>query len=50
VDPSGKFAYVPNESGSVSIYALDRSGLLTPAGAAATAGSALSVAVTGTRQ
>lgn len=50
VDPSGSFAYVANETGSVSIYALNSNGSLTSAGTAITTGSALSVAVAGTRK
>jgi len=36
VDPSGGFAYVANETGSVSIYALHSNGRLTSAGTAIT--------------
>jgi DNA-binding beta-propeller fold protein YncE len=43
VDPAGIFAYVANETGSVSIYALNSNGSLTSAGTAITTGSALSV-------
>jgi 6-phosphogluconolactonase len=51
IDPSGHFAYVANENGaSVSIYTLKSDGTLTPAGAAATQGDALSVLLSGTIQ
>ena len=50
VDPSGNFAYVANESGSVSIYALSSNGTLTSAGTTTTGGTALSVAVIGSKQ
>jgi YVTN family beta-propeller protein len=47
VHPSGKFVYVANEGGTgVSMFAIDiTTGDLTPTGAIATAGRALSVAV-----
>ena len=49
IDSSGHFAYVANENGaSVSIYTLTGDGTLTPAGAAATQGEALSVVLSGT--
>jgi len=48
IDPSGHFAYAANENGaSVSVYTLSN-GTLTPAGMAATLGTALSVVLSGT--
>ena len=39
VDPGGIFAYIANETGSVSIYALNSNSSLTSAGTAITTGS-----------
>jgi 6-phosphogluconolactonase (cycloisomerase 2 family) len=50
VDPTGKFAYVVNEGGTVSIYTLNEDGTLTAAGMATNVGTPVSIAITGTTQ
>jgi 6-phosphogluconolactonase len=45
IEPDGKFVYVANETGSVSIYTLNSDGTLTPAGSAFTPVEALAVEV-----
>jgi 6-phosphogluconolactonase (cycloisomerase 2 family) len=46
VDPSGRFAYVGNEnSGTVSIYSINRDGTLAAAGSISTLGSAFDLSV-----
>ena len=50
VDPSGHFVYVTDESGSISIYALNGDGTLTSAGTVSTPSGAFAISLVSARQ